>query len=98
MLIPHETGSAIRNIRRHYQLCTKTPEDGYPMYRRIDNDHAVYVGGSKLDNRWVVPYNPFLLLRNSAHFKVENCSTKNAVKFLYKYVCKGHDRAIVEFK
>ena len=51
--------------------------------------------GEKLNNRWVVPYNPFLSLRYKAHINVEICSTISAVKYLYKYVYKGHDRAIV---
>ena len=44
-----------------------------------------------------VPYNPSLLLKYNAHINVEICSTVSAVKYLYKYVYKGHDRAIVEF-
>ena len=50
----------------------------------------------KLDNRWVVPYNPYLLLKFNAHINVEICSTVSAVK--YKYVYKGNDRAIIEFQ
>ena len=53
----------------------------------------------KLDNRWVVTYNPYLLLKyNNAHINVETCSTVSAVKYLYKYVYKGYDRAIIEFQ
>ena len=52
----------------------------------------------KLDNRWVVPYNPYLLLKFNAHINVEIFSTVSAVKYLYKYVYKGHDRAMIEFQ
>ena len=45
-----------------------------------------------MDNRWVVPYNPYLCTKYSAHINVEICSTVTAVKYLYKYVYKGHDR------
>ena len=58
----------------------------------------VNVGGAQLDNRWVVPYNPYLLLKFNAHINVDICSTVSAVKYLYKFVYKGHDRSIIEFK
>ena len=63
-----------------------------------DNSRTVDVAGMKLDNRWVVPYNPYLLLNYNAHINVEICSTVCAVKYIYKYVYKGHDRAIIEFQ
>ena len=47
-----------------------------------------------MDNRWVVPCCPFLTLRYDAHINVEICSSVRAVKYLYKYVFKGNDRAL----
>jgi len=46
-----------------------------------------------LDNRWVVPYNPYFLRMFNCHINVEVCSSIKAVKYLYKYIYKGHDRA-----
>ena len=76
---------------------TTTGNDSYPIYQRRNNKRTVQVNGLELDNRSVVPYNPYLLLKYNAHINVEICSTVSAVKYLYKYVYKGHDRAIVEF-
>ena len=45
-----------------------------------------------LDNRWVVPYNPYLLTRYNCHINVEICSGVQAVKYLYKHIYKGHDK------
>ena len=42
-----------------------------------------------MDNRWVVFYNPYLLQM----FNVEVCSSIKAVKYLHKYIYKGHDQA-----
>ena len=42
---------------------------------------------------WVVPYNPGLLMRYNCHINVEACSSIKAVKYLFKYVYKGHDQA-----
>ena len=44
-------------------------------------------------NRWIVPYNPYLLLRFDCHLNVEVCTSIKAVKYLYKYIHKGPDRA-----
>ena len=62
----------------------------------------------KADNRYVVPYNPRLLLEFDSHINVEMCGTVRAVKYIFKYVFKvcpqnilkigsqGFDKAIVE--
>ena len=82
--------------KNHYskQFCAKTTvgKDSYPLYMRRDNAQKVTVRGAMLDNRWVVPYNPYLLAKFNCHMNVEICSTIKAVKYLYKYVYKGHDR------
>ncbi|POS84862.1 hypothetical protein EPUL_002983 [Erysiphe pulchra] len=45
------------------------------------------------DNRWVVPYNPYLTKKYKAHINVEISCGVNAIKYLAKYVYKGSDRA-----
>ena len=51
--------------------------------------------GRLIDNSWVVPYNPLLSLRFNCHINVERCASPKAAKYLYKYVTKGSDRAMV---
>ena len=91
-------GKCTKKFPKQFAEFTTTGNDTYPVYRRRDNNCSVQVNGIGLDNRWVVPYNPYLLLKYNAHINVEICSTVSAVKYLYKYVYKGHDRAIVEFR
>ena len=45
--------------------CANTVElvDGYPKYRCRDSGRSVKVINVDVDNRWVVPYNPWLLLK-----------------------------------
>jgi hypothetical protein len=43
-----------------------------------------------------VSYNPYLSLLFNCHINVEVCTSVVAVKYLYKYVYKGHDRAQVD--
>ncbi|RCV18220.1 hypothetical protein SETIT_3G282400v2 [Setaria italica] len=67
-------------------------KDMYPIYRRREDGQKVKVRGEELDNRWVVPYNPVLLMWYNCHINVEICSSIKSVKYLYKYIYKGHDR------
>jgi hypothetical protein len=53
-------------------------------------------GKIKLDNRWVVPYSPYLLKRFNCHINVERTFDIQSVKYLYKYVYKGQARADIE--
>jgi hypothetical protein len=68
-------------------------KDSYPVYRRKDDGQVVEVSNAKLDNRWVVPFNPSLLMLCNCHINVEICSSIKAVKYLYKYIYKGPDGA-----
>ncbi|XP_049362731.1 uncharacterized protein LOC125827456 [Solanum verrucosum] len=51
-----------------------------------------YGGAQYLDNSLVVSYNPFLPDKFNCHMNVEVCSDIKVVKYLYKYICKGHDK------
>jgi hypothetical protein len=70
-------------------------KDSYPVYRWCDDGRKQKVHGHDLDNRWVMPYNPYLLRLFNYHINVEACGSIKAVKYLFKYIYKGHDRASV---
>ena len=46
----------------------------------------------------MVPYSPYLSKLFRCHLNVEYCGTIRAVKYLYTYTYKGHDRATLEFQ
>ncbi|GBN10028.1 hypothetical protein AVEN_33534-1 [Araneus ventricosus] len=71
--------------------------NGYPMYQRKCTE-SVRVGRHDLDNRWVVPYNPWLSKEFNAPINVEVRASIKSVKYLYKYVNKGHEAASVRFE
>lgn len=71
---------------------TTSHDSGYPLYRRRDTGESVIIRKTSMDNRWVIPNNPYLSALFDCHLNVEVCSTIQAVKYLYKYVYKGHDR------
>jgi hypothetical protein len=81
------------NYPRQFSDHTQQGKDVYPVYRRRDDGQQVFMRNHWLDNRWVVPYNPVLLMRYNCHINVEaRCSIKS-IKYIYKYIYKGHDNA-----
>ena len=85
-----------KKFPKHFILNTCANEDGFPSYRRRNDGKRVTVKGVELDNRFVVPYNPDLSKKYNAHINLEICNSVKAVKYIYKYVYKGHDRACIE--
>ena len=73
-------------------LCEETfiRENVFPNYRRRDSAIRTPRG---CDNQWVAPYNPALLLRYRCHINIEICTTIHCIKFIFKYVHKGANRA-----
>jgi hypothetical protein len=71
----------------------------HPLYRRRSTQQGgrqisvpckYSPGGTRLlDNRWVVPYNPYLSARYFCHVNVEACISPYTAKYLYKYLMKG---------
>lgn len=73
-----------------------TQQGGYAIIKRRDNGRTVKKKDFECDNRWVVPYNPYLCKKYNAHINVEICSTVKSVKYINKYIYKGHDRAKIQ--
>ena len=61
-------GKCSKGFPKAFQEQTVMTRDGYPIYAR-PNDGRVYdVRGFSADNRWIVPYNPYLLSRFDLFF------------------------------
>uniref|UniRef100_I1QF23 ATP-dependent DNA helicase n=2 Tax=Oryza glaberrima TaxID=4538 RepID=I1QF23_ORYGL len=88
-------GKCRNNYPREFNPTTSQGKDSYPLYRRRNDSKSRMVRGHPLDNRWVVPYNPYLLRMYNCYMNVEVCSSIKAVKYLFKYLYKGHDRALI---
>lgn len=91
-------GICSKEYPKQFRNKTAFAVDGYPHYRRSDNGRTIVKGHHEVDNRWVVPYNPYLTKKYNAHINVEACTTIKSVKYLFKYVYKGHDSASVEVR
>ena len=86
-------GSCAKGFPKQFAEQTILQESGYPVYRRRESSGQCVKGDHPVDARDVVPYNPYLSKRLKCHINVEYCGSIKAVKYLYKYTYKGHDRA-----
>jgi hypothetical protein len=94
-LNPHalcmRNNKCIHGYPKAFQDHTTMDHDGYPHYARPNNGRSYEVRGFMLDNRWIVPYNPFSSLRFECHINVECAICFGSMKYLNKYIDKGGD-------
>ncbi|CAI0396896.1 unnamed protein product [Linum tenue] len=88
-------GKCKKFFPKPFNATTTYDHNGYIVYRRRNDGRTFDKGNGILDNRHVVPYNRNLLVMFQAHINVEICHKGRLIKYLFKYVTKGHDRATV---
>ena len=96
-------GKCSKNFPKPLRAHTNIDEtNSWPEYRRRAPNEGGRIakikrGGTEyeVDNSWVVAYNAYLSLRFNCHINVEFARSPTSCKYLYKYVCKGNDRAMV---
>uniref|UniRef100_A0A0R0L125 ATP-dependent DNA helicase n=1 Tax=Glycine max TaxID=3847 RepID=A0A0R0L125_SOYBN len=85
-------GKCIRFFTKKFHQTTIVDQDGFPVYRRRNNGRTMQKHGIELDNRFVVPYSPHLLLKYRTHLNMKWCNHSTSIKYLFKYINKGSDR------
>ena len=97
-----KNGVCTKGYPKLYQEQTSTAEDGYPVYARPDDGitYPVKVRSSlvNVDNRWIVPYNAYLSSKYNCHINVESVATFKTIKYCFKYIHKGPDRATLQYE
>ena len=88
-------GKCSKHYPKPFVKDTIVDSDGYAVYRRRDNNAQHIKGKFRYNNRYVVPHNRYLLLKYQAHINVEWCNRSKAIKYLFKYLNKGPDRATI---
>ena len=100
-LDPHcvcmENGECKKNFLKPLQQQTEFNVNGYPLYRRR-GQHRAQLRRHTVNDSWVVPHNPQLLMKFNCHMNVEVCTTVKSVKYIFKYIHKGNDAAHVEIR
>ena len=56
-------------------------------FTRLGKNHLVV-------NRWIIPYNPFLLKHFQCHINAEIALTIKSIKYVVSYIQKGSDQAV----
>jgi hypothetical protein len=85
-----------------YESQTIIEEDNYARYRRRSpeeggNQYIKYINNMKhiITNADVVPYSPWLIKKYDCHINVEYVHSVKSIKYVFKYIMKGSDQAIV---
>jgi hypothetical protein len=90
-------GKCQKHFPKEFKEVTTMNEDGYPGYRRRNTGVKHEVRGTLMDNRDVVPFNAYLLLKFQCHINVELTFGVRSIKYIHKYIYKGHDCTTMEF-
>src|SRR5579859_5261006 len=79
---------------------TTSDSDEYPIYRWRDDGQTFYKGRSNYEftNQDIIPYNPYFSWAFNCHINVEITASISSVKYLYKYIYKGHDRTAISIQ
>ncbi|CAF5054116.1 unnamed protein product [Rotaria sp. Silwood1] len=93
-----EDAKCSKEFPKEFQNDTIPNKDGYPRYRRRDTGITMTIAKHEVDNRWIVPYNLYLLMKYNAHINVKICATVKSIKYLFKYIYKGHDCANIKLQ
>jgi hypothetical protein len=91
-------GKCSKGFPKSFRQETVVTEDSYACTRRRDTGRTHFVKDKyHVDNRWVVCHSRYLIWKYCCHINVESIASVKAIKYIYKYVYKGHDRITMEF-
>ncbi len=89
-------GECEKKFPKLLQPRTIMVNNAYPLYRRRAQ-HSGQVRGHIVTDMWVVPHNPYLLMRHRCHINVEVASHLILYKYVYKYCFKPPDKGAINF-
>jgi hypothetical protein len=92
-----KNGKCTKNFPKPFKDATTMTEDSYTSYQCRRTDPVDIGGGRMVDNSWVVPYMPVLLMIFACHINGECVFSIKSVKYMHKYIYKGHDKVTMGF-
>ena len=90
-------GRCSKGFPKPFREDTSLTDDSYARTRRSDTGQTCIVGGVHVNNQWVVCHSKYLIWKYRCHINIESIASIKALKYIYKYVYKGHDRTTMEF-
>lgn len=90
-----DDGSCFRRFPKAFTSDTSVTGQGWLQYRRRGRFVITRSDGRVVDDRWVVPYNPMLLIMFDCHINTEISAHKRCFKYIYKYCFKSPDKTTV---
>lgn len=91
-----ENGICTKGYPKPFCEFTSIDDNGFPKYYRPNDGRSYTVGSASVDNRWIVPFCPFLSATFNCHINVECAASLGSLKYLFKYIQKGPDLASLE--
>ena len=92
-----ENGKCKKDFPKPLHQQTDFNVNGYPLYKRC-GQHRAELRNHTVNDSWVVPHNPQLLMKFNCHMNVEICTSVKSVKYIFKYIHKGNDAAHIEIR
>nr|XP_025652080.1 uncharacterized protein LOC112748088 [Arachis hypogaea] len=93
-----EDGHFLKYFPKKFRSCAVIDVAKFPKYKRPGNCCTITKRNVIIDNSFIVPYNPYLLLRYGCHINIEHTCQTFAIKYLFKHVYKGNDRVVDEIQ
>jgi hypothetical protein len=90
-------GKCSKGFPKKFREETSIGNNGYPEYARPKDGPTFEKNGFTYTNEWVVPYCAWLSLKYGCHINVEVTFSIRSIKYIHKYIYKGHDRTTMEF-
>jgi hypothetical protein len=92
-----DKGKCNKSFPKCFREQTTVSDDSYANLRRRDTGKTFQVRRHQVNNLWVVAHCRYLIWKYRCHINVESIASIKAIKYIYKYVYKGHDRTTMEF-
>ena len=98
-----EKNTCTKYFPKPLQPITEDGRNSFPRYRRRARFQFPKFQGDEMppiimNDEWVVPYNPYFCLKYNAHINWEISSGLRHVKYIFKYMTKGHDKASISLQ
>ena len=91
-----EDGRCTKGYPKPFCEHTSMDDQGFPTYFQQNDGWSYSISDTSVNNRWIVPFCPFLSTTFDCHINVECAASLGSLKYLFKYIQKGPDLTSLE--